>query len=348
MCNTARFLKLTPFKRASTLLTPQPSTSFGLTKMAPSTRVRRFGALLVAGFARVSSGSHDDDVGGCKATCYGASCDYWDGGSWGTCAHLESRWDCDCGGCVCDGCPQGSCDAPKFDPGVCTTAGDGTCDASGVLMNTRACAFDGGDCCPSTCRGVLCGSGGYDCRDPDVSAAERAAPATAPRNVRGDGGSGGRENLLCAMAVVALAVLATVPATFAALRCYRRRLAATGRARRIQEEMRQAKVSDEALATAAVLVAEVAVPLEKATAATFSDEPDCPICLGELGDEARALRCGHVFHAACLAPWFAGGIASNAALLCPLCKQDVKDVKAPDDVEAPKAAGDDDADGDAA
>jgi len=147
--------------------------------MAPSTRVRRFGALLVAGFARVSSGSHDDDVGGCKATCYGASCDYWDGGSWGTCAHLESRWDCDCGGCVCDGCPQGSCDAPKFDPGVCTTAGDGTCDASGVLMNTRACAFDGGDCCPSTCRGVLCGSGGYDCRDPDVSAAERAAPATA-------------------------------------------------------------------------------------------------------------------------------------------------------------------------
>lgn len=316
--------------------------------MAPSTRVRRFGALLLAGFARVSSGSHDDDVGGCKATCYGASCDYWDGGSWGTCAHLESRWDCDCGGCVCDGCPQGSCDAPKFDPGVCTSAGDGTCDASGVLMNTRACAFDGGDCCPSTCRGVLCGSGGYDCRDPDVSAAERAAPATAPRNIRGDGGSGGRENLLCAMAVVALAVLATVPATFAALRCYRRKLAATGRARRIQEEMRQAKVSDEALATAAVLVAEVAVPLEKATAATFADEPDCPICLGELGDEARALRCGHVFHAACLAPWFAGGIASNAALLCPLCKQDVKDVKAPDDVEAPKAAGDADADGDAA
>ena len=62
----------------------------------------------------------------------------------------------------------------------------------------------------------------------------------------------------------------------------------------------------------------------------------------------RALRCGHVFHAACLAPWFAGGIASNAALLCPLCKQDVKDAKAPDDVEAPKAAGDADADGDAA
>ena len=25
-------------------------------------------------------------------------------------------WHCDCSGCACDGCPQGDCDAPKFDP----------------------------------------------------------------------------------------------------------------------------------------------------------------------------------------------------------------------------------------
>jgi len=52
----------------------------------------------------------------CKATCFGATCDHWDGSIWGSCAVLESMWHCDCSGCACDGCPQGDCDAPKFDP----------------------------------------------------------------------------------------------------------------------------------------------------------------------------------------------------------------------------------------
>ena len=67
----------------------------------------------------------------CANTCFEASCDYWDGGVWGTCAVLESSYHCDCGGCECDGCPQGTCgvDAP-FDPTVCLNAGDARCDAA--------------------------------------------------------------------------------------------------------------------------------------------------------------------------------------------------------------------------
>ena len=49
------------------------------------------------------------------------TCDYWDGGYWGTCATLESRYGCDCSGCTCDGCPQGDCDEPKFDVAQCLT-----------------------------------------------------------------------------------------------------------------------------------------------------------------------------------------------------------------------------------
>ena len=39
----------------------------------------------------------------CAATCFGASCDQWDGGVWGTCAELETNYGCDCSGCACDG-----------------------------------------------------------------------------------------------------------------------------------------------------------------------------------------------------------------------------------------------------
>ena len=39
----------------------------------------------------------------CAETCFGASCDRWDGGAWGTCADLEATYGCDCSGCDCDG-----------------------------------------------------------------------------------------------------------------------------------------------------------------------------------------------------------------------------------------------------
>ena len=97
----------------------------------------------------------------CAETCFGASCDYWDGGAWGTCMDLETNYGCDCSGCACDGCPQAPCDDPLFDVAECPTAGDGTCD---LELNDATCAYDGGDCCASTCQGVNCGP--FDCRDP--------------------------------------------------------------------------------------------------------------------------------------------------------------------------------------
>ncbi|MFZ9888567.1 MAG: hypothetical protein ACO3JL_13800, partial [Myxococcota bacterium] len=46
--------------------------------------------------------------------------------------------------------------------------GDGYCDDS---ANEEACAWDEGDCCPSTCEAGTypCGENGYRCLDPDVA-----------------------------------------------------------------------------------------------------------------------------------------------------------------------------------
>ncbi|GMH95343.1 hypothetical protein TrVE_jg9091 [Triparma verrucosa] len=47
--------------------------------------------------------------------------------------------------------------------------GDGYCDKSGKY-NTLECDFDGGDCCEKTCTPgeFLCGSNGYECKDPSI------------------------------------------------------------------------------------------------------------------------------------------------------------------------------------
>lgn len=111
---------------------------------------------------------------GCKSTCYGATCDYWDGGYWGTCSALESTWGCDCGGCSCDGCPQGDCGSAPFDVKECPLAGNAACDPK---YNTAECAWDGGDCCRSTCEGVNCGKEGFgfQCLDPKAGERFKAA-----------------------------------------------------------------------------------------------------------------------------------------------------------------------------
>jgi len=103
--------------------------------------------------------------GTCSSNCYKASCDYWDGGFWGTCGSLSSTWGCDCSGCECDGCPQSSCSHPKFDPAKCPNSGSASCDES---ENNEECAYDGGDCCRSTCVGSNCGMRGYNCKDPNA------------------------------------------------------------------------------------------------------------------------------------------------------------------------------------
>ena len=55
--------------------------------------------------------------------------------------------------------------------------GDGWCDSDAAVSgspcyNTRACGYDGGDCCPETCSAgaehVCGGAAGYACRDPSV------------------------------------------------------------------------------------------------------------------------------------------------------------------------------------
>jgi len=63
--------------------------------------------------------------------------------------------------------------------------GDGQCDSTGAGYNTRACGYDGGDCCRSTCNAKLlpCGQGApFDCKDPDHA---------APKQEGGTGGTGG-------------------------------------------------------------------------------------------------------------------------------------------------------------
>jgi len=123
----------------------------------------------------------------CPSTCYRATCDYWDGGYWGTCHHLESHYGCDCGGCQCDGCPQGKCeeDAP-FDASACPGAGNAICDDE---WNNEACAYDGGDCCQTTCVGTLCGKEGYRCKTAGRTKQENIATAsttTAEAEYNGD------------------------------------------------------------------------------------------------------------------------------------------------------------------
>ena len=45
----------------------------------------------------------------------------------------------------------------------------GDSDTEFYYHNDEDCAWDGGDCCPSTCVGDGCGTGdGYNCRDPDA------------------------------------------------------------------------------------------------------------------------------------------------------------------------------------
>jgi hypothetical protein len=60
--------------------------------------------------------------------------------------------------------------------------GDGWCDSG--AYNSLDCSFDGGDCCVETCKGVLCGQNGWDCK------AQEAAVNTSPARRRANTGDG--------------------------------------------------------------------------------------------------------------------------------------------------------------
>lgn len=118
----------------------------------------------------------------CSATCYKGTCDYWDGGFWGTCANLQASYGCDCSGCECDGCPDSTCDKPKFDPNKCPYSGNAGCDES---ENHADCAYDGGDCCEDTCIGSNCptSQSSYSCKDPDHASKHTKLEPDGPSHV---------------------------------------------------------------------------------------------------------------------------------------------------------------------
>ena len=47
------------------------------------------------------------------------------------------------------------------------------------------------------------------------------------------------------------------------------------------------------------------------------EPPSCPVCLGSIDGDARALRCGHSFCASCIEPW----LRTNTT--CPVCRERV-------------------------
>ena len=59
---------------------------------------------------------------------------------------------------------------------------------------------------------------------------------------------------------------------------------------------------------------EPSARLDASTAASAS----CSVCLEDItrGQNARALRCGHVFHTQCIARWL------RTSRLCPICRED--------------------------
>ncbi len=49
----------------------------------------------------------------------------------------------------------------------------------------------------------------------------------------------------------------------------------------------------------------------------FTERADCAVCLEPHEARASALRCGHTFHAECIARWL------ERARTCPMCRADV-------------------------
>eukprot|EP01084_Bolivina_argentea_P104774 187590_1 len=60
--------------------------------------------------------------------------------------------------------------------------GDGYCDHDGVGYNSLECQWDKGDCCEESCISAQyqCGSGGYDCLDPQNSVNPTVSPSVNP------------------------------------------------------------------------------------------------------------------------------------------------------------------------
>ena len=120
------------------------------------------------------------DRSGCGDGLY-QDCDYWINASPDdySCAILQNALGWDCSGCLlCDnGCGDVfSCQDPNSSRygvqdciGVSSSLNNGKCDLGNE--NTKACGWDGGDCCNDTCTNALCeyydGIAGHVCNDPN-------------------------------------------------------------------------------------------------------------------------------------------------------------------------------------
>ena len=82
----------------------------------------------------------------CAATCYGQTCDSWNGQS---CGELQSFFGCDCSGCDCESCEDTSGNATDEHSGDCSIYSErpGYCggyDDSDFSSNAMCCACGGG------------------------------------------------------------------------------------------------------------------------------------------------------------------------------------------------------------
>lgn len=110
-----------------------------------------------------------------------ASCS-WDGGDCCESTCITSLYTCGYSGYNCK-----DESASDFLNGTCavhaSTVGDGYCDAfyysSDAHLNTEACGWDGGDCCPSTCVGD-CDHVVYECKDPEARDYNTTSDCHAP------------------------------------------------------------------------------------------------------------------------------------------------------------------------
>ena len=194
-----------------------------------------------------------------------------------------------------------------------SSSGDSICDAE---FNTKACKWDGGDCCEHSCIGPTCGSGidGYKCK------------------MKGDRKSSDELlNLLFLLAATVVAVCILSSLLLGCIHClpqFTTELSMQCRWISAQANTlnRQEVPGLNSTPTEAVLHADHILQQPQLAAFACGDVSDgfgaqCSICLGSLDGASRtqSLACGHMFHRNCIVQWLSYGL-STSHMTCPECR----------------------------